>query len=285
MPISIQDQNNIPETECLVQDAGLAKEGDILHRFKSNIQTANSKNVLLLRSAVAALLLGFIIGLIWHTSLLQTRSYITITTCGNTSAEAIAVGCEFDILSYSWMPPQCLDRDTAEEFEDWLISNDRYQGPWPFFTDETGKERVIDKETLSHRTNTLTWTTEEEHLGHFPFKNDVWFTDEPQNYAAVRTVEIHNPSRHNLAGGWPVPSPEFPLSEAFGVSAFHQLHCITSLKQEIDRLVTAFKKSSQGVSLSVEDLYDAGHTAHCMNFLIQVSARGDAFENTLAEIE
>lgn len=98
-----------------------------------------------------------------------------------------------------------------------------------------------------------------------------------------------------------MPSLEFPQREAFGVSAFHQLHCIVrinlrigknavakflkrSLKHEIGRLVLGLNQSSQGRPIFIEDLHDAGHTAHCVNFLIQVSRGDDALESVLTYI-
>ncbi|KAH8821802.1 hypothetical protein F5884DRAFT_769088 [Xylogone sp. PMI_703] len=102
-----------------------------------------------------------------------------------------------------------------------------------------------------------------------PLKDNVWFSDEIQDFASVRTVEIRHPSKHNLAGGWPLPSEEFPEREAYGVSAFHQLHCLVSLKREISGLVGALEKSSQGVFTPLDNVHDAGHTAHCVNFLVQ----------------
>lgn len=89
--------------------------------------------------------------------------------CGNTTDEAISLGCEFDLLSYSWTPGPCLDRETSEGFKDWLLSPDRQFSPWPFYADREGKEWVPDAESLSMRTGGVTWTTQEEHLGHCTF--------------------------------------------------------------------------------------------------------------------
>lgn len=73
-----------------------------------------------------------------------------------------------------------------------------------------------------------TWHPNSRSHSNVPTKDNVWFADGPQKYAPTRTVKIKHPSKHGLAGGWPLPSLEFPDREAYGVSAFHQLHCVVS---------------------------------------------------------
>lgn len=91
--------------------------------------------------------------------------------CGtsNTTAEAKALGCEFDILSYSWTPQPCLDKDTATEFHEWLQEPDRKMGPFPFFYDRQGRDRLQNEEELSLAFGKTLHTTQEEHLGHCTF--------------------------------------------------------------------------------------------------------------------
>jgi hypothetical protein len=130
-----------------------------------------------------------------------------------------------------------------------------------------------------------------------PIKNNVWFADGPQNYAATRTVIINYPAEQNLAGGWPLPSLEFPDREAYGVSAFHQLHCVvrttsdginaitkisqSALRREIANLEKGFHKAQKGMSVSFGDIRDAGHTDHCINLLVQVSRRFNHLQSLL----
>jgi hypothetical protein len=54
------------------------------------------------------------------------------TTCGNTILEAVSRGCEFDLLSYTWMPQQCQDHQTASKFREWLYLPERQYGHFPF---------------------------------------------------------------------------------------------------------------------------------------------------------
>lgn len=105
-----------------------------------------------------------------QTAMLVVDTPTSESPCGNTTAEARARGCEFDLLSYSWLPQKCLDRETSAEFRDWVMSSDRRHGSWPFFTDEKLTNPVPDEDALSERTMPVfTWTTWEEHLGHCVF--------------------------------------------------------------------------------------------------------------------
>lgn len=85
--------------------------------------------------------------------------------CGSTPSLALAKGCEFDLLSYSWTPQSCLDRQNSDDFRDWLMSDTRETGPWPFFTDPKGRQRVNNELSLSMKTDAIVWTTREAELG------------------------------------------------------------------------------------------------------------------------
>ncbi|KAF4620115.1 hypothetical protein G7Y89_g14708 [Cudoniella acicularis] len=91
--------------------------------------------------------------------------------CGtsNTTAEARALGCEFDLMSYSWTPKQCFDEETASEFSEWVWDSGRQEGAFPFFYDVEGKNRVQDEHALSQSLGKVIHTTQEEHLGHCTF--------------------------------------------------------------------------------------------------------------------
>lgn len=90
--------------------------------------------------------------------------------CGNSTAEAKVLGCEFDILSYSWTPKQCLDTETRDEFREWLHSKDRLFRPWPFFADKDANDWIPNEETLSERVHPqFSWAPIEEHVGHCMF--------------------------------------------------------------------------------------------------------------------
>lgn len=89
--------------------------------------------------------------------------------CGSSVAEAQKRGCEFDLLSYSWTPVECIDHETAAEFTEWAGSDERKLGPWPFFEDLNARIRVPDTDSLSVRVGVETRSSQEQHLGHCIF--------------------------------------------------------------------------------------------------------------------
>jgi hypothetical protein len=93
--------------------------------------------------------------------------------CGNTTDEAIANGCSFDLLSHNWVAPPCLDPVTESEYRAYIMDPERAWGPFPYFRDREGKERVPDEHAFSMLANghpnldeQHVATTREEHLAH-----------------------------------------------------------------------------------------------------------------------
>jgi hypothetical protein len=58
--------------------------------------------------------------------------------CGNSSAEAIALGCSFDQLTWAWLPPGCLNFAN----DDFLKAEEK---PWTYYEDPHAKV-VVEKE-------------------------------------------------------------------------------------------------------------------------------------------
>ncbi|KAK6833378.1 hypothetical protein PG987_008072 [Apiospora arundinis] len=69
---------------------------------------------------------------------------ILLSHCGNSTAEARALGCSYDTLEQSWVPPDCADLETLEEYQRW--------NTWPGFNDENGQQ-PLDAEAMSERTH------------------------------------------------------------------------------------------------------------------------------------
>lgn len=99
----------------------------------------------------------------------HTMAYNLHCGTSNTTAEAISLGCEFDLMSYSWTPKPCFDEDTASEFREWVWESERHEGAFPFFYDHEGKNKVEDEQELSQSFGKAIYTTQEEHLGHCSF--------------------------------------------------------------------------------------------------------------------
>jgi hypothetical protein len=92
-----------------------------------------------------------------------------IQTCGTTASEAKARGCQFDLLSYTWWPEHCIEKETAEEFKSWVNRADRTFGAFPFFANRNGTGHIPTADALSERVGIPTYTTQQEHLGHCVF--------------------------------------------------------------------------------------------------------------------
>jgi hypothetical protein len=91
--------------------------------------------------------------------------FVETSQCGNTTAEARALGCSYDLLSATWWPAACEDQSTAREFEEWLRSPKRVR-PWPFYRDKNGTQHLETLEELSEMAGKDIWTTQEFHTGH-----------------------------------------------------------------------------------------------------------------------
>ena len=123
------------------------------------------RNLLRYSLGILAVLVSLIIFIIYSSHLFPR----TELHCGNTTEEARSLGCEFDLLSYSWTPKQCFDRETALEFKEWLLSPDRFPRSWPFFEDRNNSQWVPDEAALSERVHILSYAPNEEHFGHCVF--------------------------------------------------------------------------------------------------------------------
>ena len=41
---------------------------------------------------------------------------ISPETCGNSSHEALSLGCSFDVISFAWLPDRCSDKELVDDF-------------------------------------------------------------------------------------------------------------------------------------------------------------------------
>ncbi|KAF7960240.1 hypothetical protein EAE96_001838 [Botrytis aclada] len=81
---------------------------------------------------------------------LKSRTY----TCGNTTANAQQNNCVYDPLAVSWVPRQCLDSESLQEYHD--------HGPWEYFQNKN-KSGKIDPLDLGFE---MYYTTIREHVIH-----------------------------------------------------------------------------------------------------------------------
>ncbi|KAG8168992.1 hypothetical protein KVR01_001741 [Diaporthe batatas] len=78
--------------------------------------------------------------------------------CGNTVAEARAAGCQFELMSYAWLPEPCVDQELEEEF--------RSLG-FPYFEDIEGTSPVPHEVVVQG--DQIVFSTWREHVWHCAF--------------------------------------------------------------------------------------------------------------------
>ena len=67
--------------------------------------------------------------------------------CGNSVAEARAMGCRFDILASAWLPEKCRDEELTAEFEQ---SGDGPDGAWRYWLDANHTQEISVDELAGH---------------------------------------------------------------------------------------------------------------------------------------
>jgi hypothetical protein len=76
--------------------------------------------------------------------------------CGSTPAEARALGCIFDVMSFAWTPPACYDHSFSQAF---LAKN----GPWIFYLDHNATMPLPFDELSDYE---IVWTEHSYHVVH-----------------------------------------------------------------------------------------------------------------------
>ena len=79
------------------------------------------------------------------------REYV----CGNSTAEAMAMGCKYDILTGGWLPTKCMDYESIEEYQS--------DGSWFGFADEARTKRLTIEEMSQLD---FYYTSERDHIQH-----------------------------------------------------------------------------------------------------------------------
>lgn len=76
--------------------------------------------------------------------------------CGSTPAEARALGCKFDVMSFAWTPPSCYDHTFSQAFL-------HEKGPWIFYLDHNATQPLAF-DSLSNYD--IVWTEHSYHVVH-----------------------------------------------------------------------------------------------------------------------
>lgn len=89
-----------------------------------------------------------------------------LRNCGNSSSEAEALGCRFQLWSYAWVPEPCFDPVLEE---DWLEMQPQPSPTgWQYFEDFNGT-RVVDVDVVLRGRSDKLYTTWGQHLWHCAF--------------------------------------------------------------------------------------------------------------------
>ncbi|KAF3012254.1 hypothetical protein E8E14_011355 [Neopestalotiopsis sp. 37M] len=104
-----------------------------------------------------------------HSIAVDSPATVSELHCGNSSAEARALGCVFDLLTNNWMPQYCSDPHTDDEYRAWVLDPVRQLGAWAFYRDDQAQYQVASEEELSDLVGQHIWTTTENHLAHCAF--------------------------------------------------------------------------------------------------------------------
>lgn len=98
-------------------------------------------------------------GLTFTAGQLSLSQHLQRRPCGHTPDEAVARGCEFDLVTAAWLPPRCIDYELQHEF----LTSVKPEG-WHFWTDED-QVHEHDPDRIGFVTDEI-WATNEWHMWH-----------------------------------------------------------------------------------------------------------------------
>ncbi|EAW12351.1 uncharacterized protein ACLA_063180 [Aspergillus clavatus NRRL 1] len=98
-----------------------------------------------------------LLGYIGRSGQLEPSSSPRLFRCGTSAAEAKAAGCHFDLMSFSWLPPECYNQDLTNDF---LNHTD-----WQWSLDAEGKH-MVSKHFVQQGDFEFLFTSYEYHVVH-----------------------------------------------------------------------------------------------------------------------
>lgn len=176
-----------------------------LHGYLSNHRT-RVYSVLLLAASLVGLSL---VGILWkhqreHNALLPGRlpgyeytSSGVLLSCGDTLEEAEAVGCIFDIMTFAWTPPACLDVEIHDDVTSELseLAPTRGAGTWEWWQTENYTGPLEQSPAiLSHHESI--WTDMIYHRAHCLYLWRIMHKSAMRVIAGEREVYVYNKASH-----------------------------------------------------------------------------------------
>ena len=77
--------------------------------------------------------------------------------CGNSSREALSLGCSFDVMTFAWLPDRCFDKELVDDF---LALKD-----WNWYLDVRGQQ-IADSASVVAGAYDAVYVTNEYHMYH-----------------------------------------------------------------------------------------------------------------------
>lgn len=114
----------------------------------------------------------------------NVTSNARLITCGNSTLEARALGCKYDVLLNNWVPEQCVDTEFVEEYKE-----DR---SWAAFADEAMTQELTSIDEMSDRDHYYTSTR--DHVNHcvVVWKKQFWtLFEEARAFDSVIMTPYH----------------------------------------------------------------------------------------------
>jgi hypothetical protein len=157
-------------------------------RFRQFISSCNTKRL------VVSVIIVVTVGILTFTALTPRSKYspnIFTNHCGSTAEEAIDLGCKFDVLNYSWQPPECFDEEIYNRY--WEKSQEH--GPLKWYADSNfTKELPQNLELLMH--TPYVWSEHRFHVVHCMYTWELMHHALTLNKPVVEFVSLFNHTMH-----------------------------------------------------------------------------------------
>jgi hypothetical protein len=118
-------------------------------------------------------------------------SSVFTNDCGSTPEEATALGCTFNVLNYSWQPPECFDEEIFNRY--WEKAQERGGLKW-YADSNLTKELPQDIEVLKHTPHV--WTNHRFHVMHCMYTWELLHHGLTLNRPVVETVAEFTHTMH-----------------------------------------------------------------------------------------
>lgn len=117
--------------------------------------------------------------------------------CGNSTAEAMALGCKFELLAGAWLPDACRDDELAEEFNH---AGPGPNGEWGYYDHRNGSKELTVAEVAAYadRPSERYWTSFDWHLAHCIF---YWRKQYRSRFNGLKVDSRHNTEGHIIHCG------------------------------------------------------------------------------------